>query len=111
MRSSVQKLVKGDIIIERVNGKNRMTPVRQLEFNACSTKGVHVNRNMCYDFNAVVDLVDGESTLGDMEKEVAGLGDLEEDWKELETLSANPHLKHVHIPLKAEELAELLVKH
>lgn len=76
---SVQRLVKGDVIVERVNGKNRMTPVTKVEFNACSTHGVHVNRSMCYEFNAVVNLMDEESTLGDLEKEFTALGDLEED--------------------------------
>lgn len=79
-RVSVQRLVKGDIIIERVGGKNRMTPIRKVEFNACSNWGVHVNSNACYDFNAVVDIVEGEGTLGDMEKEMSALGDLEEDF-------------------------------
>jgi hypothetical protein len=78
-RVSVQNLVKGDVIVERVNGKNRMTPVTKVEFNACSTHGVHVNRSMCYEFNAVVNLMDEESTLGDLEKEFTALGDLEED--------------------------------
>ncbi len=68
-RSSVQKLVKGDIIVERVNGKKRMTPVTKVEFNACSSKGVHVNRSMCYDFNAVVELEDQETILDDLEAE------------------------------------------
>lgn len=76
-RSSVLRLVKGDIIIERVNGKNRMTPVRQLEFSACSSRGVHVNRNMCYDSSAVVEIVDGGGTLGDLEDE---LSEFEEDF-------------------------------
>lgn len=79
-RSSVQRIVKGDIIIERVNGKKRMTPVKQVEFNACSSHGVHVNRSMCYEYNAVVDLVDSEGSLGDLEKEFSGLGDLEGDF-------------------------------
>jgi hypothetical protein len=115
-RSSIQRIVKGDIIIERVNGKKRMIPVSKVEFNACSTYGVHINRSMCYDFNAVVDLVEGESTLGDMEKEMAGLGDLEEDFDPgvlVSVGSVNPQLKHAHIPnvLNHEEIAELLVKH
>lgn len=83
-RSSVQRIVRGDIIIERVNGKNRMTPVKQVEFNACSSNGVHVNRSMCYDYNAVVDLVDGEGTLGDLEKEFATLNDLQDNDIEIE---------------------------
>jgi hypothetical protein len=78
-RSSVQRLVKGDIIIERSNGKNRMTPVRRIEFNACSSYGVHVNGNECYDYNAVVDVVLGEGSLSDLEEATSGLGDLEED--------------------------------
>jgi hypothetical protein len=95
-RASVQRLAKGDIIVERVNGKNRMIPVKQVEFNACSTRGVHVNRNMCYGPMDVVDLVEGEGTLGDLEKAASGLGDLEEDFdpevvvdlSELDTLEA-----------------------
>lgn len=78
-RSSVQKLVKGDIIVERVNGKKRMIPVKQVEFNACSTHGVHVNRNMCYDFNAVVDLVMGEGTVSDLEEAIDGLVEVESE--------------------------------
>lgn len=81
-RVNIQRLLKGDIIIERVNGKRRMTPVTKVEFNACSSHGVHVNRSMCYDFNAVVDIVDGEGSLADMEKELTGLGDLESDLEE-----------------------------
>jgi hypothetical protein len=69
-RASVLRLAKGDIIIERVNGKKRMIPVKQVEFDACSTRGVHVNRNACYDSSAVVDLVEGEGTLGDLEDAV-----------------------------------------
>lgn len=69
-RVSIQRLVKGDVIVEQVNGKNRMTPVTKVEFNACSTHGVHVNRSMCYEFNAVVNLLDEKSTLGDLEKEL-----------------------------------------
>lgn len=79
-RASVQALVRGDILIERVAGKKRMTPVRQIEFNACSSHGVHINRSMCFDSTAVVDISDGEGTLGDLEKEMSGLGDLEEDF-------------------------------
>lgn len=86
-RSSVQRIVRGDIIIERVNGKNRMTPVKHVEFNACSSNGVHVNRSMCYDYNAVVDLVDGEGTLGDLEKEFATLSDFEDNGTETSNLS------------------------
>jgi hypothetical protein len=82
-RASVQCLAKGDIIVERANGKNRMIPVKQVEFNACSSRGVHVNRSMCYNYNDVVDLVEGEGTLGDLEKAASGLGDLEEDFEGL----------------------------
>lgn len=85
-RVSIQRLLKGDIIIERVNGKRRMTPVTKVEFNACSSHGVHVNRSMCYEFNAVVDVVDGDGNLGDLEKEMSGLGDLEEDYEPLGTV-------------------------
>jgi hypothetical protein len=83
---SVQTLAKGDVIIERGSGKPRMTPVTKVEFNACSTHGVHVNRNACYDFNATVEVVQSEGTLGDLQDAVdsdevleSGLGDLESD--------------------------------
>lgn len=80
MYSSIQKVVKGDVIVERVAGKKRMISVTKVEFNACSSRGVHVNRNSCYDFNAMVDLVPGEATLKDLEEEMTALGDLEEDF-------------------------------
>ncbi len=66
--ASIQTIRKGDVIIERRNGKDVMIPVRKVEFNACSTRGVHVNTNMCYDFNAVVHVVEGEATLGDLKQ-------------------------------------------
>jgi hypothetical protein len=83
---SVQTLAKGDVIIERGSGKPRMTPVTKVEFNACSTHGVHVNRNACYDFNATVEVVQSEGTLGDLRDTIdsdevleSALGDLESD--------------------------------
>lgn len=69
-RASIQSVLRGDIIVERVAGKRRMTPVKTIEFNACSSHGVHINRSMCYDSSAVVELVDGQGTLGDLEKEI-----------------------------------------
>lgn len=96
-RASVQCLAKGDIIVERANGKNRMIPVKHVEFNACSSRGVHVNRNMCYSYNDVVDLVEGEGTLGDLEEAASGLGDLPKD----QALTDQEFY---------EELADLLVK-
>lgn len=71
--SSIQNISKGDIIVERVNGKNRMTPVRKVEFNACSSMGVHINTSMCYDFNAVVQLADAEGTVKDLEEAIEDL--------------------------------------
>lgn len=98
--ASIQRVVKGDIIIERANGKKRMTPVTKVEFSACSSKGVHINRSACYDFNAVVELVDGEKNLGEMQDE------MEEFEEDLDILaSAGAALG------KYDELAELLVKH
>lgn len=97
--SSVQRITKGDIIVERVNGKNKMIPVRKVEFNACSSKGVHVNTNMCYDYNAVVQLADAEGTLSDLE---TALGDLEEDF--------DPGVL-VSVGDVYEAMAERLVKH
>lgn len=81
--SSIQRITKGDIIVERVGAKNKMIPVRKVEFNACSSMGVHVNTNMCYDYNAVVQLADGDGTLSDLE---TALGDLEEDFPTEEDL-------------------------
>lgn len=69
--ASILDIRKGDIIVERANGKKSMTPVRHVEFNACSKRGVHVNRNLCYDSSAVIQLVQGEGTLGDLEDEIA----------------------------------------
>ena len=71
--ASILGIRKGDIIVERVNGKKSMTPVRHVEFNACSKRGVHVNRNSCYDNTAMVDLVLGEETLGDARDIVEGI--------------------------------------
>lgn len=116
----IETVVKGDIIVERVGGKNRMIPVRKVELNACSKRSVHINSNACYDWGTHVRIAEGEGTLGDLEKEMSGLGDLEEDFDPGVRVKVgdvvhgpNPHLKHVHIPnaLNEEELAELLVKH
>jgi hypothetical protein len=69
-----QRVVKGDIIIERDNGKNRMIPVRKVQHTVCSRVKVHIN-DLCYDWNAVVQLVDGEGTVKDLE---AAIDELEE---------------------------------
>lgn len=68
--SSITRVRKGDIIVERSNGKNRMTPVRKVDFLSCSSYGVHINDKDCYEYSAVVQLVDGEGTLGDLRDEV-----------------------------------------
>jgi hypothetical protein len=97
--AKIQNVVKGDVIIERANGKNRMTPVRQVVINACSKRGVHINNNACYDWGTDVRIVEGEGNLGDLEKEMTGLGDLEED---------------LDVDVREaifEEMADLLVKH
>lgn len=78
--AKIQHVTKGDIIVERHNGKNRMTPVNKVELNACSKRSVHINGNACYDWGTDVRIAEGDGTLGDLEKEVAGLGDLEEDF-------------------------------
>lgn len=97
--SSVQNITKGDIIVERISGKNRMIPIRKVEFNACSSKGVHVNTSMCYDHNAVVQLVDSDGTITDLE---SALDDLEEDF--------DPGLD-VTVGDVLEAMADRLVKH
>lgn len=43
----------GDVIREPGGST---TEVKQIDFNACSSKGVHVNRKSCYDWNAPVQL-------------------------------------------------------
>lgn len=98
--SSVQNINKGDIIVERVNGRKRMTPVRKVEFNACSTKGVHVNTSMCYDFNAVVELVDGDGTLKDLEEAVSDIPADYEDEGQLDKAIS-----------QLEDIADRLVSH
>lgn len=80
--AKIQSVVKGDIIVERANGKKRMIPVRKVALNACSKKGVHINNNACYDWGTDVNLVEGEGTLADLEKEMTGLGDVEGDVEE-----------------------------
>jgi hypothetical protein len=96
--ASILDVRKGDIIVERNNGKKSMIPVRKVEFFVCSTKGVHVNDNACYDNTAVVTLVAGEGTLSDLE---SGLGDLEEDYSMIGDAMVADY----------EALAELFVKH
>lgn len=102
-RSSIQVVYKGDIIVERVNGKNRMIPVRKVEFDACSSKGVHINTSMCYDYNAVVELVDGEATLGDLQKTAESVNS-----EALEESTSDKTLTNEEF---YEELAALLVRH
>lgn len=74
--AQIQNVVKGDIIVERVGGKNRMTPVRKVEINACSKPSVHINGNTCWDWGTHVRLAESEGTLQDLESAV---GDLESD--------------------------------
>lgn len=97
--AKIQDVVKGDIIIERASGKNRMIPVKKVELNACSKASVHINNNACYDWGTDVQVAKGEGTLGDLEKEMTGLGDLEED------LDVNVE------DAWAELMADKLVKH
>lgn len=85
--AKIQSVVKGDIIVERINGKNRMTPVRKVEHNVCSKPSVHINGNQCWDWNQDVRLAEAEGTLGDLEKETAALGDLEEDWDKVQKIN------------------------
>jgi hypothetical protein len=82
----IESVVKGDIIIERVAGRNRMIPVKKVEHNTCSKPSVHINNNACYDWGTHVRIAEGEGTLGDLEMEVSGMGDLEEDWKAVGTV-------------------------
>lgn len=113
----IESVVKGDIIVERVNGKNRMIPVRRVDINRCSKPSVHINDSACYDWGTDVRLADGEGTLADLEEVVGEVEDevVEEKgrkhWEPVQ--GPNPHLLHVHIPneLNHDELAELLVKH
>lgn len=77
--AKIETVIKGDIIVERSNGKNRMIPVRKVEHNVCSKRSVHINDNACYDWGTDIRLAEAEGTLGDLEAEVAGLGDLETD--------------------------------
>lgn len=71
--AKIQHVTKGDIIVERGNGKNRMTPVRKIEHNVCSKPSVHINGNECYDWGTDVRIVHGEETLGDLETVAASL--------------------------------------
>ncbi len=81
--AKIQTVVKGDVILERIDGKNRMTPVRSVDYNACSKPSVHINNNECYDWGTDVRLVEADQTLGDIEKEMSGLGDLSEEYEQI----------------------------
>lgn len=97
-------LVKGDVIIERVAGKKRMTPVTKVEVNACSSRGVHVNRNMCFDATTPVEVAYAEMTLADLAEEMTGLGDLESDYEAVRT---GPSISDEE---SLEEMVDRLVK-
>lgn len=76
-----QRVVKGDILIERDNGKKRMILVKKVQHTVCSRTKVHIN-DLCYDWNAVVDLAEADGTLGDLE---TALGDLDSDYDDVLT--------------------------
>jgi hypothetical protein len=57
MRVSITAVQKGDTIID---GRDRIE-VSRIEHNACSSKGTHVNRRICYDRTDVVDIRPGKA--------------------------------------------------
>lgn len=60
MASTILSVRKGDIIVERLaGGKKSKTVVTHIVFNACSKRGVHINRNACYDNTAMVEIEHG----------------------------------------------------
>jgi hypothetical protein len=69
----VQTVSKGDIIVERISGKKRMTPVRKIEVNACSKPSVHINTRDCYDWGTYVEIAMSDETLGDLEEALENL--------------------------------------
>jgi hypothetical protein len=71
MRKSVEELVKGDIILE---GRSEIKVNKVVNF-ACSSRGTHVNGNLCYDRGIRVRTKEGV-----VPKEETGLEDLEEDY-------------------------------
>lgn len=62
--ANILSLQVGDSIIERTpGGKKIYVPIKHIVFNACSKKGVHVNRNACYDNTAVVEAEYGSEAM------------------------------------------------
>ena len=66
---------KGDTIID---GHDKIK-VDQIEHNACSSFGTHVNNRFCYDRYTQVQVREGKRAKSRSFEE-SGLGDLEEDW-------------------------------
>jgi hypothetical protein len=83
--ANILSIRENDTIVESVGGKKSRTVVTHIVFNACSKRGVHINRNACYDNTAEVTIERGAVT--------------EEEIEDFDTSD-----------LSLEELAELVVQ-
>ena len=89
--ANILNLQVGDSLVERSpGGKRILIPVTHVVFNACSKKGVHVNRNACYDNTAVVEIEygsevqDEEQEMNDLDNEIAELSNISpEAWADI----------------------------
>lgn len=73
MYTSISNARTGDTIVE---GRSRIE-IRKIEHNACSTRGTHVNRSMCYDRGSMVHLEVGSvTTEEDEDSQALGAGDV-----------------------------------
>jgi hypothetical protein len=70
MRKAIEKVSKGEIIVE---GRNEIK-VDKVEPYCCSSLGTHINSRYCYDRGSVV------RTKDVVKREETGLGDLVEDY-------------------------------
>lgn len=74
MTGTILSVRKGDIIVERLaGGKKSKTVVTHIVFNACSKRGVHINRNACYDNTAMVEIEHAEVSVDELEAAEAEL--------------------------------------
>lgn len=65
----IQALTKGMTIVEYgIGNKPKRIEVTEVEHGACSSRGTHVNKSMCYNAHAVVDImVATEKQAGEMD--------------------------------------------
>jgi hypothetical protein len=76
--ASIMSVRVGDVIVERNGSKKSMIPVKSISYKSCSSMGVHVNNNACYDSTAVVEIIQEDA---DISFEESALGDVMNDFE------------------------------